>query len=457
MKVKIVVISVILIIISSNVLLGISLHKSNESFFSESFELIQPAGDPYFILLSDYTDGAGDDNLWAVQLRFDIELGIVESEFDNKTLPLITDVWVEIRIDIDLNNDWVKMYYNDDLLHQKEWSAGPENTGNGIVNLSAVNLFSDSSTPVYFDDFTIEEVGEGIIWSDDFDNYEEESPIHSQGGWKGWDNDPDNTAYVSNINNKSYPNSLKLSAGNDIVREYFGNYSGEFVYSAWIFFPENIAPYPPEIEGPSGGAIDRDIEFSFVASDPNLDDLRYFIDWGDGSFEEWIGPYSSGEVVTIDHSWSETGEFTVKAKAKDLKDYESPWSEPFNINISNPPDPPDIIGPHTIRAGRQYEFTFTATDPDGDDVKINISWGNGITDETSYIPSSSEALVSHSWEDTGKFTIEFYAEDIFNAKSDISSYEIDVPRFRGSSLLFNSYSEIIDLISNIVYQILFYV
>ena len=453
MKVKIVTISILLLLLSSNILIGTSINNDNFSYFVPSSNQILPAGDPYFILLSEYSDGAGDDNLWAVQLRFDIDLGIVESEFDDKSVPLITDEWVEIRIEIDLNNDWMKMFYNSELIHQKEWSAGPENTGNGIVNLSAVNLYSDSSIPIYFDDFSIEEVGEGIIWSDNFDTYEDGSPIHGQGGWKGWDNNPDKSAFVSSLINKSNPNSLKLSAGEDIVREYFGNYSGEFIYSAWMFFPINVAPSPPDISGPSGGGVGEEYEYAFVSTDPNLDDIYYYIEWGDGSFEDWIGPYSSSEEVIVSHSWSDTGEFTIRAKAKDLKDYESTWSELFLVNISNPPSTPDIIGPRTIKKGRQYEFTFTATDPDGDEVKIFIDWGDGQIDETDYFASSYDIVVSHVWEESGQFTLEFYAVDINSAESEMVSYDISVPRnreLRNYNLLFNY---LFELLSSIFYQI----
>ncbi len=29
-----------------------------------------------------------------------------------------------------------------------------------------------------------------VPWSDDFDSYANDSALHGQGGWKGWDNDP---------------------------------------------------------------------------------------------------------------------------------------------------------------------------------------------------------------------------------------------------------------------------
>ena len=93
-------------------------------------------------MLKDYTDSAGDENLWSLQLRFDINLGIVKNKFDNKSLPLVTDKLVKIKINIDLNNGWMKIYYNGDILHQKQWTTEPDNQRNGILKINVVNLFS---------------------------------------------------------------------------------------------------------------------------------------------------------------------------------------------------------------------------------------------------------------------------------------------------------------------------
>jgi hypothetical protein len=411
-------------------LLFISSFKINDSDICGSkIGRTLPQGDPYFIMLSDYTDGAGDDNLWAVQLRFDISLGIVESEFDNKSLPLITDKWVEIRIEIDLNNDWMEIYYNNELLHEKEWSAGPENTGNGIVNISAVNLFSDSQTSIYFDDFTLEEVGGGVIWSDSFDTYEDGSSIHGQGGWKGWDNNPIFTAYVSSFQNRSFPHSLEISYGSDVIREYFGNYSGEFVHTAWIYFPENIEPNPPEISGPVSGGVNKSYEYTFFSTDPNLDDLWYYVDWDDGNFEEWAGPFESGSDVIFSHSWSENGSYNIRAKARDALEFESDWSEPFNVIISNPPDKPDIEGPTSVRVNVEQEFTVVSIDPDDDDIKYYIDWGDNSTLETDYFPSGTKVYIKHTWTEKDNYSIKAKAIDSFNAESNSSKFEIIVPKY----------------------------
>ena len=56
------------------------------------------------------------------------------------------------------------------------------------------------------------------------------------------------------------------------------------------------------------------------------DDVKYLIDWGDGTNTGWIGPYNPEETITQSHSWTEQGNFTIKAKAKDEFDSESEWT-----------------------------------------------------------------------------------------------------------------------------------
>ena len=424
---------VLILFFSVSIISGIGVNNISDSELSNAFDIANqtlPQGNVYFIMLSDYTDGAGDDNLWAVQLRFDIDQYIVESEFDNKTLPLITDNWVEIRIYIDPGYDWMEVYYNGELLVEKKWSAGPDNEGNGIVNLSAVDLFSDSSKSVYFDDFCLEEIGSGVIWSDNFDSYENGSSIHGQGGWKGWDNNSDCTAYVSSVKSRSPPHSLDIKTPADLVHTYFGNYSGEFNYTVWIYYPENIPPTAPIISGPEGGGVGEFYEYSFVSTDFNLDDLYYFIDWGDGNIEEWVGPYASGEEVTISHLWSEIGEYEIRAKARDISENESDWSEPFDVIISNPPIKPTINGPISGKIGDVYTYFATTTDPDGDQIYYMFDWGDDFnTSWRGPFNSGETGEAKHSWNEQGSYSISVKAKDVYGAESDWSyPLEVTIPR-----------------------------
>jgi len=95
-----------------------------------------------------------------------------------------------------------------------------------------------------------------------------------------------------------------------------------------------IANTPPEIEiyGPSSGKPGIEYEFTINVTDPDGDDNFIYIDWGDGTFTDWMGPYGSGNPEKISHIWAYKGSFLIKVAYKDTCG-ESGWSEPFEINI----------------------------------------------------------------------------------------------------------------------------
>lgn len=87
-----------------------------------------------------------------------------------------------------------------------------------------------------------------------------------------------------------------------------------------------VPPDKPTITGPGKGSAGEEYEYTFATSDPyETGDVYYYINWGDGTFEEWIGPYNSGEEITVNHTWDEKGTYTIKAKAKDAYGAESEW------------------------------------------------------------------------------------------------------------------------------------
>ena len=57
----------------------------------------------------------------------------------------------------------------------------------------------------------------------------------------------------------------------------------------------------------------------------NDDNFYLYVDWGDGSVEEWIGPYESGDEVSLNHVWENNNKYTIQVKAKDTNDKESEW------------------------------------------------------------------------------------------------------------------------------------
>jgi hypothetical protein len=88
---------------------------------------------------------------------------------------------------------------------------------------------------------------------------------------------------------------------------------------------ENNPPDTPNINGLASGKAGTEYDYTFVTTDPNGDDVYYYIEWGDDQVEEWIGPYKSSEEATVSHAWTEEGIYNIRAKAKDVHDAESDW------------------------------------------------------------------------------------------------------------------------------------
>jgi len=92
------------------------------------------------------------------------------------------------------------------------------------------------------------------------------------------------------------------------------------------FYRLNEPPEEPTITGDSSGKPGTEYEYSFVSTDPEEDEISYFIDWGDNSTTDWASTLPSGEYYNSSHIWSEEGNYTIKAKAKDIYGAESDWA-----------------------------------------------------------------------------------------------------------------------------------
>ncbi len=101
-------------------------------------------------------------------------------------------------------------------------------------------------------------------------------------------------------------------------------------------YESNYAPDPPIITGPSFSQKNVEQSFDIMTTDPENEQIYYQIQWGDNHTSEWLGPYQSGEVLTLSHSWTNTGFYNLTARAKDILDIVGTWSEPKQIKITEP-------------------------------------------------------------------------------------------------------------------------
>lgn len=121
-----------------------------------------------------------------------------------------------------------------------------------------------------------------------------------------------------------------------IAYNQLGFYMSDEVYIIWVEYinqSSNFPPKQPTITGETDGKIDTGYEYRFMSTDPEGDNIEYCIDWGDNTGEVCIGPNTSGEEATAEHSWSEKDNYTIKAKARDVNGAESGWAT-LEVKIS---------------------------------------------------------------------------------------------------------------------------
>ncbi len=137
------------------------------------------------------------------------------------------------------------------------------------------------------------------------------------------------------------PSHIYTEEGNYSVTLTVSDSEGNVTYdSSWAWVQDgNFPPVMPLIDGPVSGKPDQIMDFSFKSTDPEGTKIWYFVDWDDGSNTGWFGPYNSGTMVTLNHCWPK-GVFTIKCKAKDVYDDESP------------------IGTHTITVLKNKAMSF---------------------------------------------------------------------------------------------------
>jgi len=90
-------------------------------------------------------------------------------------------------------------------------------------------------------------------------------------------------------------------------------------------FTNNI-PTPPTIIGQANGKPGIEYEYAFASTDPEEDEISYYIKWGDNTSTGWTRTLPSGQYYNSSHSWSEKGDYTINAKAKDTYGAESDWA-----------------------------------------------------------------------------------------------------------------------------------
>ena len=142
--------------------------------------------------------------------------------------------------------------------------------------------------------------------------------------------------FVANIYNHAAfdPNTMEL--GTTYYWQIVSEDSGGLTKTGpiWQFtteFEPNEPPTAPDIYGPPSGPKGVELFWAIVSEDPDENQVKYLIEWGDGDSEE-TDFYQEGIVLEASHTYNEEGTFTIKVKAEDEKGLASQEST-FELSI----------------------------------------------------------------------------------------------------------------------------
>jgi len=193
---------------------------------------------------------------------------------------------------------------------------------------------------------------------------------------------------------------------------------------AWVIkIFVNEFPYVLNISGPTNGFQWVKYTYNVSAIDPDGNKIKFYFDWGDGSFN-WTNFVNSGDTISKSHIWENAGTYEVKVKAQDENGGESEWSfVQVVISQNSKPDKPDKPqGPTSGMPGSKYAYSTLAYDEDGDMIQYGWDWnGDGTVDEwTSFYSSGEVVEVQHSWDEQGDYEVKVIGKDEHGAKGEWS-------------------------------------
>jgi hypothetical protein len=159
-------------------------------------------------------------------------------------------------------------------------------------------------------------------------------------------------------------------------------------------------------------------------NDPELQGASYSLDGG----HTWTTWTEMEEVQAYGTDWVEgrigwAGAFNVDETTGGIWKYTPPPNQP--------PLAPEIDGETNGDVGTEYDYDFTATDPDGDAIaEYIVNWGDGTGDETLTGPfaSGEPATGSHTYTTGGDYEITAKAKDVNDAIGPEGSLDVTMPR-----------------------------
>jgi PKD repeat protein len=188
-------------------------------------------------------------------------------------------------------------------------------------------------------------------------------------------------------------------------------------------------PSQPSIGGPTSVYVNNIASFSALSYDPENHFLIYKFDFGDGYI--WYSDLTqSGTRVFHSHTYTNVGTRTLTVTVENTRGGTNQNSMVIEI-IDESPNPDNeapnldpIQGPTNGEINTLLHFQFKAADPEDDDIKYEIDWGDSESSTTTYFNSGLLITESHLWNSEGFYQIRYRAQDEHGLWSNWSNIHI---------------------------------
>jgi hypothetical protein len=175
------------------------------------------------------------------------------------------------------------------------------------VSISGVAVLTSSGDPIQNGAITIEIPSTGDSWS---------TTTNSAGQYS--------KTIVAPTMSDDTPLGRETGSGGVIVQCSSGGQSGYRVQT--LTTVQDTPPAVPTIQGPTQGKPGTSYSYTMVTTDSENDEVFYFVDWGDSTNSSWVGPSASNDIITLSHTFTKKGSYTIRVQAKDTFSATSDWA-----------------------------------------------------------------------------------------------------------------------------------
>lgn len=180
-----------------------------------------------------------------------------------------------------------------------------------------------------------------------------------------------------------------------------------------------------------------------------VNEVYLHIEYPDSSIENFsITQNKTGDTYYCNKTYDQVGNHSYHIWANDTSNNTNVSSDYTFEIINQPPNAPSIDGETSGKAGKEYEYTFNAIDPDGDNIKYFIDWGDDNTEWTDFHASGTDVKVKHTWSEKGTYNITAKAKDIYGAEGPEATLEVTMPKNKAFNFNFDLLSWLFERFPN---------